>query len=169
MRGRCVAMTLFILAGFTGCRATIGRVVGQQFVSPMYAFEVPLPGEEWITRTDRPSTVAFTHVELAAGISISVACTRDGQAPLDILARQLFFGLKAREILQQESRVLNGVPALQTIARARLDTTEVQVNSYVAQHQGCIYDLVYFANPQDYPRGEPSFAQMLAGFHFLPQ
>jgi len=168
MRRRYFTLTLLALASCTGCHATIGRVVGPQFVSPMHAFEVPLPGAEWVTRTDAPSTVTFTHVELTAAISISVACTREGQVPLDILARQLLFGLKAKEILQQELRGLNGVPALQTIARARLDTAEVQVNSYVAQHQGCIYDLVYVANPQDYPRGEPSFARMLAGFHFLP-
>jgi hypothetical protein len=27
--------------------------------------------------------------------------------------------------------------------------------------------MVYFASPQDYPRGEPSFERMVAGFRFL--
>jgi hypothetical protein len=144
-------------------------VIGQQFVSPVYAFEVPLPGNEWRLAVDEPSVLTLTHPELAAGITISVTCNREPPAPLDVLARHLFFGFKDLVILRQESRPLNGVPALQTVARARLDTGEVQVNSYVAQHQGCVYDMVYYANPQDYSRGAPSFERMVAGFRFLPR
>jgi hypothetical protein len=53
------------------------------------------------------------------------------------------------------------------VARAQLDGREVQLHSYVVRRDGCIYDMVYFANPQDYVRGEPSFARMVAGFRFL--
>jgi hypothetical protein len=150
-----------------GCSATVGRVIGQQFVSPAYAFEVPLPGDRWLPAAEESSVLTLTHTGLAAGITISVTCDRERQVPLDILARHLFFGFKDKEVLHQELRALNGVPALQTVARARLDTREVQVNSYVAQRDGCIYDMVYFASPQDYSRGEPSFERMVAGFRFL--
>jgi hypothetical protein len=167
--GWCGAIALVALVGVMGCHATAGRVIGQRFVSRVYAFEVPLPGDEWVTKADEPSVLAFTHAKLAAGISVSVTCTRESQAPLDVLARHLFFGFKGMEILRQEPRTLDGVAALQTVARARLDAGEVQVNSYVAQHQGCVYDMVYFAHPEDYSRGEPGFERMLAGFRFLPR
>ncbi len=164
-----LAVSGIVLVSFLGCSATVGRVIGQQFVSPAYAFEVPLPGEAWTPVADAPSVLTLTHTGLAAGITISITCNRERHAPLDILTRHLFFGFKDVEVLQQEPRALKGAPALQTVARARLDTREVQMNSYVVQRDGCVYDMVYFASPQDYPRGEPGFERMIAGFRFLPR
>jgi hypothetical protein len=155
------------LLSLTSCRATVGRVIGQQFVSSAFAFEVPLPGDEWQPVSDEPSVLTLTHQYLAAGITISVTCDREADVPLNILTRHLFFGFKDMQILQQQPQALNGVPALKTIARARLDAREVQLYSYVAQRDGCVYDMVYFASPQDYPRGEPSFERMMAGLRFL--
>jgi hypothetical protein len=155
------------LMGFTSCRATVGRIIGQQFVSPAYAFEVPLPGDEWRPLADEPSVLTLSHTQLAAGITISVSCEQARDVPLDILTRHLFFGFKNMQVQQQGPQVLNGVPALETVARARLDGREVQLHSYVVRRDGCIYDMVYFASPQDYSRGEPSFERMMAGFRFL--
>jgi hypothetical protein len=155
------------LASLTGCRATVGRVIGQQFVSPAYAFEVPLPGDEWQQMADEPSVLTLAHTQLSAGITISVTCDRDRNVPLNILVRHLFFGFKDMEVLHQEPQALDGTPALKTVARARLDAREVQVKSYIVRRDGCIYDMVYFASPQDYSRGEPSFEHMVAGFRFL--
>jgi hypothetical protein len=155
------------LMHLTSCRATVGQVIGQQFVSPVYAFEVLLPGDEWRPVADEPSVLTLTHTQLAAGITISVTCHQERDVPLDILTRHLFFGFKSVEVLQQAAQALNGVPALETVARARLDGREVQLHSYVVQRDSCIYDMVYFADPQDYSRGEPGFERMMAGFRFL--
>jgi hypothetical protein len=162
-----LAISFTALLSLTSCRATVGRVIGQQFVSSAYAFEVPLPGDEWQPVTDEPSLLTLTHPHLAAGITISVSCDRERDVSLNVLTRHLFFGFKNMEILQQEPQALNGVPALKTIARARIDGHEVQVQSYVVQRDGCVYDMVYFATPQDYSRGEPSFERMIAGLRFL--
>jgi hypothetical protein len=161
-----LAVGCLALMSLTSCRATMGQVIGQQFVSPAYAFEVPLPGGEWQPVSDEPSVLTLTHAHLAAGITISVTCDRERDVPLNILTRHLFFGFNHMEILQQERQALNGVPALKTVARARLDAREVQVYSYVVRRDGCVYDMVYFASPQDYARGEPSFERMMAGFRF---
>jgi hypothetical protein len=112
--------------------------------------------------------LTIAHTQLAAGITISVTCHQARYVPLDILTRHLLFGFKNIEILQQAPQALNGVPALQTVARARLDGREVQLRGLVARRDGCIYDIVYFASPQDYSPGEPSFERMIAGFRFLP-
>jgi hypothetical protein len=155
------------LMHLTSCRATVGQVIGQQFVSPVYAFEVPLPGDEWQAVADEPSVLTLAHKQLAAGITISVTCHQERDVPLDILTRHLLFGFKNVEVLQQARQALNGVPALETVARARLDGRSVQLHSYVVQRDSCIYDMVYFANPQDYSHGEPGFERMMAGFRFL--
>jgi hypothetical protein len=165
--GWWLAIGCLMLVSLSSCRATVGSVIGQQFVSPAYAFAVPLPGEEWQLVPDDPSLLTFTHVQLAAGITISVSCERESDVPLHILARHLFFGFKDIEVLQQGPQALNGVPALKTVARARLDVREVQLSSYVVQRDGCVYDMVYFASPQDYGRGEPGFERMMAGWRFL--
>jgi hypothetical protein len=155
------------LMSLTSCRATVGQVIGQQFISPAYAFAVPLPGDEWQPVADEPSALTLVHTQLAAGITISVTCDQEHGVPLDILTRHLFFGFKDIEVLQQAPQALNGVPALETVARAHLDGREMQLHSYVVRRDGCIYDMVYFASPQDYSRGAPSFEHMMAGFRFL--
>jgi hypothetical protein len=164
---RYLACALVVLHSVVGCRATVGRVVGQQFVSPTYAFEVPLPGDDWRAVAGEPSVLTLTHAQLAAGITISVTCDRERDIPLDILTRHLFFGFKDTHVLSQEARMLHGAPALKTVARARLDAHDVQVESYVIRHAGCVYDMVYFASPKDYPHGESMFERMVAGFRFL--
>jgi hypothetical protein len=165
--GWWLAIGCLALMSLTSCRATVGRVIGQQFVSPAYAFAVPLPGDEWQPVAGEPSVLTLTHAHLAAGITISVTCDRERDVPLNILTRHLFFGFNHIEVLQQEPQALNDVPALKTVARARLDAREVQIYSYVVRRDGCVYDMVYFARPQDFSRGEPSFEQMMAGFRFL--
>src|SRR5688500_12203642 len=49
------AVGCLTLVSLTSCRATMGRVIGQQFVSPTYAFAAPLPGDEWQPVPDEPS------------------------------------------------------------------------------------------------------------------
>jgi hypothetical protein len=164
---RYLACTLAVLHSVMGCHATVGRVVGQQFVSSAYAFEVPLPDHGWRAVAGEPSVLTLTHAQLTAGITISVTCDRERDLPLDTLTRHLFFGFKDRQVLSQEALTLHGAPALKTVARARLDAHDVQVGSYVIRHAGCVYDMVYFASPQDYPRGESTFERMVAGFRFL--
>jgi hypothetical protein len=158
-----------MLLSFASCRATVGHVMGQQFVSPVYAFEVPLPEDEWRPVPDEPSVLTLAHTHLAAGITISVTCQQARDVPLDILTRHLLFGFRDVEILQQTQQTLNGVPTLKTVARAHLDGREVQLCSLVVRRDGCVYDMVYFANPQDYASGVPSFERMMAGFRFLPR
>ena len=165
--GLRLSISFMILGSLMGCSATVGRVVGRQFVSPPYAFEVPLPGDEWKPVAGEQAVLTLTHPQLAAGITINATCDRERMTPLNILTRQLFFGFKDMQVLLQERQTLNGVPALKTVARARLDTQDVQVSSYVIQHDGCVYDMVYFANPQDYSRGEATFEHLVAGFRFL--
>jgi hypothetical protein len=155
------------LMSLTSCRGMVGQVVGQDFVSSVYGIALPLPGDEWQRVGEEPSLLTLTHTQLDAGVTISVTCDQTPDASLDILTRHLLFGFRGVEILHQAPRVLDGVPALGTIARASLDGRPVQLHSYVLRREGCIYDLVYFAHPGDYSRGEPAFERMMAGVRFL--
>jgi hypothetical protein len=165
--GWCFALGVVVLSGLSGCSAAVGRVVGRQFESPRYAFAVPLPGDEWRVVAHEPSVLTLTHPRLAAGVTINVTCDQQGKASLDVLARHLFFGFRQVEVVRQEPRTLHGVPALKTVARAQLDARPLLVSSYILQHRDCVYDLVYFASPQDFRHGEADFEQMVAQFRFL--
>jgi predicted Zn-dependent protease len=166
-RGWYLALGVVVLGYLSGCSAAVGRVTGQRFISPRYAFEVRLPGEAWQVVANDPAVLTLTHPHLAAGITVNVTCDRAGRAPLDILTRHLFFGFKHVEVLRQEPQALNGVSALKTVARAWLDARELLVSSYIIQHHDCVYDVVYFASPQDFPRGEADFERLVAQFRFL--
>jgi predicted Zn-dependent protease len=166
--GRYLSLGLLALGWLQGCSAATGRLVGQEFVSPRYAFAVRLPEDAWQVVANEPSVLTLAHTQLAAGITINVTCDQQSRAPLDILTRHLFFGFRDVDVLRQEPQVLNGVPALKTVARARLEGREVQLSSYVVRHAGCVYDLVYFASPPDFPGGEADFERMVAQFRLRP-
>lgn len=165
--GWYLALGVVTLSYLSGCSAAVGRVAGQQFVSPRYGFEVGLPGAAWQVTANEPAVLTLAHRHLAAGITVNATCDRQGRAPLDILSRHLFFGFENVEILQQEPQALNSGPALKTVARARLEAQELLVSSYIIQHHNCVYDLVYFASPQDFPRGEADFEQLVTQFRFI--
>lgn len=167
VRGWQLALGVVMLASLDGCGAAIGRVIGQQFVSARYAFEVRLPGEAWQIVTGDPSVLTLSHSQLTAGMTIDVTCQREHNASLDILARHLLFGFRDRQVLLQETHTLQGVPALKTVTSARLDSREFLVSSYILQHHGCVYDMVYFASPQDFAQSEADFERLVAQFRFL--
>jgi hypothetical protein len=165
--GLRLILGLALLGIMGGCSAAVGRVVGQRFVSPAHAFEVLLPGDPWRLTSRGQAVLTLGHPQLAAGITISVTCEKGRNIPLDIRARHLFFGLKEKEVIFQEPHALNGVPALKTMVRGRLDTQDVLLSSYVMEREGCVYDVVYVAAPQDYRQGEAAFEGMVAAFRFL--
>jgi hypothetical protein len=96
------------------------------------------------------------------------SCEGPQRAPLRVLARRLFFGLKEREVVEQEPISLDGAEALRTVVRADQDGTPVIVESVVVRRGACVYNMVLAAPPADYPPLRPDFDRMAAGWKPLP-
>lgn len=70
-------------------------------------------------------------------------------------------------MLKTDQTVVAEKEVLQTLVRGTLEGTELLVKSYVIKARGCVYDLVYFADPEVYAEGEGDFEALVKGFELL--
>lgn len=96
--------------------------------------------------------------------ALIVSCEGQQDLPLRLLARRLFFGIGAKRVLSQEPVSLNGTEAIRTVMEGRLKEADVTVNSYVAKHGDCVYDLVYVATPASFQDRLPDFERFVKGW-----
>ncbi len=169
-RGRAsqaVALPCLSLAALlVGCAA--GRVVDGAYENPATGFRIPVPPAPWVQVSIPDVEVAFRHPSADGTIAAFSSCEGPGRAPLRVLARRLFFGLKEHEVVEQAPASLDGAEALRTVVRADQGGTPVVVESVVVRRGTCVYDLVLAAAAGAYPALRPDFDRMAAGWKALP-
>ena len=162
-----VALPCISLAALlAGCAA--GRVVGGGYENPITGFRIPLPPAPWVRVSIPDVEVAFRHPSAAGTIAAFSSCEGPRRAPLRILARHLFFGLKERAVLEQGPVSLDGAEALRTVMRGDQEGSPVIVESVVVRRGACVYDLVLAATSNAYAALRPDFERMAAGWRPLP-
>ena len=154
-----------VAALLAGCAA--GRVVDGAYENPATGFRIPLPPAPWVQVSIPDVELAFRHPSAGGTIAAFSSCEGSPRAPLRILARRLFFGLKEREVVEQAPASLDGAEALRTIVRADQTGTPVIVESVVARRGACVYDLVLVAPPGAHPALRPAFESVVAGWRAL--
>lgn len=155
-----------LAALLAGCAA--GRMVEGAYENPATGFRIPVPAAPWVPVTIPDVDVAFEHPSAPATIAAFSTCEGPRRAPLRILARRLFFGLKEREVVEQAPVSLDGAEALRTVMHADQDGASVVVESVVVRRGPCVYDLVLAARPRIYPAVRPDFERLVAGWRPLP-
>lgn len=158
----CIPLAALLAA----CAA--GRVADGAYENRATGFRIPVPAGPWAQVAVPEAEVAFRHVTAAATIAAFSSCEGPPRAPLRVLARRLFFGLKEREVMEQAPASLDGAEALRTVVRADQEGTPVIVESVVARRGACVYDLVLAAAPGAYPALRPEFERVVAGWQALP-
>ena len=165
-RAPLAAALCSLAALLAGCGA--GRVVDGVYENAATGFRIPVPPAPWVPASVPDVDVAFRHPSAAATIAAFSDCEAPRRAPLRILARRLFFGLKEREVVGQETLSLDGAEALRTVVRADQGGTPVVVESVVMRRGACVYDLVLAAPPAAYPALRADFERVAAGWKSLP-
>ncbi len=155
-----------LAALLAGCAA--GRVVDGVYENAATGFRIPVPPAPWLPASIPDVDVAFRRPAAVGTMAAFSSCEGPRRAPLRILARRLFFGLKEREVVEQEPISLDGGEALRTVVRAEQDGTPVVVESVVVRRGACVYNMVLAAPPADYPALRPDFDRMAAGWRALP-
>lgn len=108
------------------------------------------------------------HKHRQAGILINATCGEiPPNRPLTILSRHLFFGVREKKMLREERRALSQGDALEVFLRGEMGTTELLLHSYTMKKDDCVYDLVFFAPPQDYSEVSGEFDAVVRQFRFL--
>ncbi len=149
----------------TAC--TSGKVIDGFYIDQAEGFKAPFLRDGW-RRIELDDVLLAFHDEARQGlIALFQSCEDEGRLPLRILARRLFFGLKEKQVLEQNLVSLDGSEAIHTLLQAELGGDEVKVSSYVVKKADCVYDLVYLAPPSSFDSGLPDFEQFVRGWELL--
>jgi hypothetical protein len=129
-------------------------------------FRVGNQPETWRRLEVSNALLAFQDERDSAVISVNARCKRQREdVPLQALTNHLFLQFTERRISSEETIPFDEREARRTIMLAKLDGVERKFEVLVAKKDGCVYDFIYFAHPDDFPRHRAEFEQFVQGFH----
>jgi hypothetical protein len=98
---------------------------------------------------------------------VNVECGEElGRRDLAVLARRLFVGLRGREVLENGTATVGGVPAAHAVIDAQVvgEDDRMRVEAYVVKDGRCVYDLVYVAPATAFAGTRPDFERFVQSF-----
>lgn len=159
---------LAITTLFSGCASA--WISDGAYVNEAKGFAVKLPPAAWKVQTGEEADLILRHKHREAGILINASCSEvPPNRPLTILSRHLFFGVREKEILREQRRSLSQGEALEVVLRGEMGTMGLLLHGYTVKEHGCVYDLVLFASPRDYPEIGGEFDVLVQQFRILPE
>jgi hypothetical protein len=157
-----VAATALVLSG---CASVGPRVENGVFRAP--EFRVTVPGPEWDVATASRAELELHYRGTRAGILVNVECGDEpARRDLAVLTRRLFVGLRGREVLENGTATVGGVPAARTVMDAQVagEDERMRVEAYVVKDGRCVYDLVYVAPVTAFAERRPDFHRFVESF-----
>lgn len=161
---RLGGVTALALLALTACASS--HVVNGLYVDEARGFKIPMLRDGWRQFEAEGVDLAFRADPGGQVAALVVSCEGQQAVPLRILAKRLFFGIRAKQVMAQEPVSLNGIEVIHTMLEGRLRDAEVMVSSYVAKDSDCVYDLVYVAPPTVFQDRLPEFDQFVNGWVF---
>jgi hypothetical protein len=132
------------------------------------AFRVgPIPST-WRPIDLDETRLAFRDDAARATIAVNGRCGKDADdVPLTALTAHLFLVFTDRTILSQEEVTLDGRAALRTELAARLDGVPRRFTVIVLKKDGCVFDLLFIADPRTDRDAFAAFDRFVQGFATL--
>ncbi|MFQ5802169.1 MAG: hypothetical protein ACE5JQ_04645 [Candidatus Methylomirabilales bacterium] len=152
----------------TACAA--GHIRNGTYINETKGFGVQLPPRAWKVETGKEADLILWHESHQAGMVVNATCGEiPSDRPLNIVSRHLFFGIRAKEILRQTRHTDGRWEGLEVVLRGELGGEELRLHGYTLMRSDCVYDLVLFAPPHEYPEVNRDFEVLGRRFHLLPR
>lgn len=127
----------------------------------------PVP-DSWRRVQVEGADLAFRDDARGGSALFDVRCgSRDNDAPLSILTQNLVMGTTERDFETQEVVPFDRREAMHSKLLAKLDGVPMRYDIYVMKKDGCVYDLVYIAEPERFAEGAADFERFVAGVHAM--
>lgn len=159
--GRTFAfLGLWILAG--GCRHAELR--NGVFTKPKVRYRIGQLPPPWTPVSLRENDLAWTSGLDGHSIAVNSTCQGYEDAPLPVLTRHLLVGFTDRELIGQETMVLDEREALRSRYRAKLDGVPIELLVLVMKKNGCVYDFTYVSPVGRFDERVADFERLLEQF-----
>jgi hypothetical protein len=147
-----------------GCATVI--VQDEFLIDEVRGFRIPVLRDGWSRIEAKGVEIAYRAEPGGQIAALLVSCDDEQGLPLRILARRLFFGIGAKQVVTQELVSLDGAEAIHTLLTGRLGDGDVMVSSYITKDAACVYDLMYVATPAGFQQRLPAFERFVRGWSF---
>lgn len=161
LRALLVLLTGLLLA--CGGSATFA---GNVYDDGVVRYRVGPRAPNWKRVEIEGNDLAF-HDRQVGTISVNSTCKGYEDVPQTALLNHLLFGTTEREFRVDDVVTLDGRGARHAVVDLELDGVPLTLEIYVVNRDGCVYDLVYTAARDAYPRGRTSFAAFVSDFAVL--
>jgi len=93
--------------------------------------------------------------------------TRTNKATLDTLYKQLFIGIKGRNILKKQYVYIDNQRVLHIVLEGELDNLKLRISAYIIKSKGVICDIVYWSSPDKFDISLDDFERVIKSFKFI--
>lgn len=148
------------------CAPSLQLVEGGKYIDPQGYFELTLPQGSWELLSWED--VDFTLWDQNKGATIVVNVTplkKDVDAAA--LTRHLLIAFERKHIISQGTEKVGGREAAKTVLEGWVDDTEIEAETYVVRGEGVVYDILFWAPREAFPRTVKAFRQFLLDITFL--
>ena len=167
-----VSFLMFIASFWSfSCAPRLQLVELGRYSDPQGYFKLTIPENGWQLLSWED--VDFALWDQNEGATIVITVTPLGEdmeddVDLAILTRHLLIAFERKEILSQGGVQVDGREAVRTMLEGWVEETEIMAEAYVVKGDGVIYDIIFWAPREAFPRTVESFHQLLAGITLLP-
>jgi hypothetical protein len=159
---RRVHLLLLTAAACGGTHAPPAKYESSTFTRGDETFHVD-PPPRW-KPVKSSGDLAWRAPDVDAVIAANATCRGHQDAPLSVLVNDLVMGTTEREVLLDETAMLDGRETRHQVVRAKLDGVPLVYDLYVLKKDGCVYDLTLVTPPRSYEATADTFVQFVAGF-----
>ena len=128
-------------------------------------FRLAALGPDWERLSSTHGLLAFRNDARRASILVNGRCGQDGDdVPLGALTAHLFLRFTEREVESEEIVPFDGREAMHTVMSAKLDGVAKKFDVWVMKKDGCVYDMIFIAEPARFDAGVGEFRKFVGGF-----
>ncbi|MFQ5846738.1 MAG: hypothetical protein ACE5IQ_03580 [Candidatus Methylomirabilales bacterium] len=147
----------------TGCAA--GQIGDGTYINQSTAFDVAPPSKAWTVKTGTGSDRLLRSQSRQAWISIHATCGEiPSYRPPKIVGPYRFFGIQRIQRLRENRHPTGHGEVLEVMVQSKLGGRERMLHGYTLKIQGCLYDLLLFASPEDFSAVDREFRALVRQF-----
>jgi len=157
---------LLLIFWCSHCAPRVQLVEGGRYVDPQGYFELTLPQGSWELLSWEDVDFALWDPQEGATIVVNVTPLKK-DVNLGTLTRHLLIAFERKQIISQGTVTIDEQEAAKTVLQGWVEDTEIKAEAYVVRGKGVVYDIIFWAPCDAFPRTVEAFHQFLLTITFL--
>jgi len=154
-----------LLLVINNCQST--QIIDNTFLNPQSLYKVTLPDKSWERIDIGKEDIAMQNKQNNAMFAIVSHPMDTNKTTLDVLYRQLFIGIKRKNIINKQYVYVNNRRVLNIVLEGELDDFKVKISAYIISADDMVHDVVYWSAPEKFSDSLGDFERVVESFEFM--